>query len=520
MPFFTHNRLDAAVYHDMASGFVDGADLWGSEVIHMSPLYSGLLAVLYAAFGPSPWAPRVFQLMLGLATVALIWSACRRLFKPRWAIVGGVVTALYGPSIFFEHQLSVATLSTTLCAALLYAGLFAFGSPKRAFSRWATVGILWGLAVLARPNALLLIAPLTYLAMTSVKRHRFSRMIFLVVAGAFIILPVTLRNYIVAGEAVLVTDAGGMNFYIGNGPDANGTFNIPPEIPGASNAPAQFREYRRLAEQDSGRKLTSKEMDAYWYNRTFDYIKGNPGRWIALLAKKTLMFLHPRELSNTHNYDFHRRLSPTLALPFIQYGPLAIFGVLGTVLMLFTARPETRFVSLVAVVCFAGLVAFFVLAHYRIIVVPAFIIASVYSAERLYEWLRGKYWLGVAVAAAFAGAMLFLGTISFFDPNTTDEYFKLGYAYHVQGDADKAAEAYGEALRLSPNHTSSLKNFAMLLESRGLNDQALKFWRRLYAAADGAGLTDYRDLAVEHIQMLLKQKREQGRTSAAPGSTI
>lgn len=502
LPFFTHHRLDAAVYHEMAVGFANGSSLWGAEVVHMSPLYSGALGVLYLVFGASPWVPRIFQLLLGLATVALLWGACRRLFTPKWAAVGGVVAALYGPLIFFEHQLSVATLSATLNAGVLFAAIAAFDAKRKPLAGWAATGLLWGLAVLARPNALLLMAPLVYLAAASAKRARVLRTVAMVASGALIIAPVTLRNYVAAGEAVLVTDAGGMNFYIGNGPNANGTFNTPPETGGAANAPAQFEEYRRLAEDASQKKLTSKEVDSYWYGKTFDHIKEKPGEWIALLGKKALLFLHPRELSNTHNYDFHRLLNPVLALPFLQYRVLAIFGVLGAALMLFSKRLQVRFVALVAVVCFASLVAFFILAHYRIIVVPAFIVAGVYAAERIFEWLKARRWLFICLAAAFAVAMLCLGAVSFFESNTTDEYFKLGYAYHVQGDKENAARAYGEALRLDPNHPSSLKNFAMLLESEGLWDDALQFWRRLYSSAGAAGLTEYRELAGRHIEML------------------
>ncbi len=68
----------------------------------------------------------------------------------------------------------------------------------------------------------------------------------LLVAGVLTIAPVTLRNYVASGEAVLVSDAGGFNFYIGNGPGANGTFRIPAEVPGATSAAAQFQLYRQV----------------------------------------------------------------------------------------------------------------------------------------------------------------------------------------------------------------------------------------------------------------------------------
>ena len=48
------------------------------------------------------------------------------------------------------------------------------------------------------------------------------------VGAGLAVFPVTLRNYVIGDDLVLVSAQGGANFYIGNGPDARGTRRKPP----------------------------------------------------------------------------------------------------------------------------------------------------------------------------------------------------------------------------------------------------------------------------------------------------
>src|SRR5207247_1262793 len=105
---------------------------------------------------------------------------------------------------------------------------------------------------------------------------------------ALVIAPVTLRNRLLGGEWVLVTHSGGINFYLGNGPGAEGTFRVPDFLPEAVNADAQFESFRTYAEKMTGRNLTTKEASDYWYDMTWAFIFANPMKWLKLLWTKFL----------------------------------------------------------------------------------------------------------------------------------------------------------------------------------------------------------------------------------------
>ena len=87
-----------------------------------------------------------------------------------------------------------------------------------------------GLSVLGRPNTLLFIpAAALWCWLVQRKTGRAVRAVAAVLlASAVTIAPATFVNYFVGGRWALVTYTGPVNLYIGNAPDATGTYATPP----------------------------------------------------------------------------------------------------------------------------------------------------------------------------------------------------------------------------------------------------------------------------------------------------
>lgn len=505
LPFFTHHRLDALLYHDAALRFAAGDWAMGPGVLHMSPAFSAFLGLQYWAFGAGPWIPRVVNLALGLAVVAAIFDVTRVLFGDRWATVAGLVSALYGPFAFYGQQVHVSAFATAVNAALVWAAIRSVGTRRR-WTWAAAVGGLWGLAIVTRPNALLFAIPLGYLAVLRVRSEpRGVGLREVALAGglaAAIVAPVTVRNLVVGGEPVLVTDSGGLNFFIGNGPGADGTFRIPPEVPGGTSAQRQFDAFRAVAEAAQGRPLSSRELDGYWYGRTLEHMRGQPGTWLGLMGRKAWLFWHAEELSNTHDYGFHRELMGTAALVPIGFGWITGLAALGTGLLVWDRRPAARTLGLLNLVGFAALVAFFVLGHYRATFVAGLIVAAVAGTRALLAWGRAREWGKILPA----GLGLVLWTASMhvpvFEHDFSEEYRKLGYAHHVQGELPQAAIAYAKALEIRADNRSAHKNLAILLATVGDLEGARGHWMRVRALAEQSGAADARLEAEEALRRL------------------
>ncbi|MFZ5979691.1 MAG: hypothetical protein ACOYVF_03585 [Candidatus Zixiibacteriota bacterium] len=96
-----------------------------------------------------------------------------------------------------------------------------------------------------------------------------------------IILPVTIRNYIVADDTVFIAWQGGYNFYIGNNRDADGySASVPGIFPTWNSA---YREQVVIAEKSMGRGLKKSEVSDFWYRLTWKEIKEDFGHFVNLL---------------------------------------------------------------------------------------------------------------------------------------------------------------------------------------------------------------------------------------------
>lgn len=514
LPSFTHHRLDAELY-DMAGRLIAGGDVaLGNQVYHSSPLYSYLVGAVYAAFGAGPWGIRIVQLVLGIGTAVLVHEAARRLLGPRAALACGLAAALYGPLLFYETKLLSETLGTFLHALLFWLALGVLGRtrddreaavaaslPPPASSppplrQFFAIGLVLGLCVITRASALVLLVPLLVVVfgVRGTHRARAGAGAALIAGAALAIAPVTLRNLVVAGEPVLVTDSGGLNFYLGNGPGAHGSFRVPAELPVARNAPAQFLAFRAFAERETGRRLSAREVDAFWYRRTWAAIADDPGRWLRLMAEKAWLYVNARELPNAYDYAFHRLLHPVLALPLVQFGWIAPLAVFGTVLLAVRRGRPGLFVALWNSVMAAQVIAFFVVDRYRLPAVPALIVAAGAGGVSLAEWVRARRRGPLVASAAALAALALVVHWPKFPKPFDDEWFKLGYAYHVQGKLEHAETAYRRALAINAANLSARKNLALLLEARG-DPAARAEWERLYEVARQKGATHHAEEA-------------------------
>ena len=493
LPSFSHHRLDSQIYDELGRRVASGDLALGPEVFHVSPGYTYFVGAMYAVAGPGPWGVRLVQLALGLGAVLLVWGTVRELLGPRWGLLAGMLAALYGPFVFYEEQLLSDTLLVAGQAGLLWMCVRGVARDCRGWAWWAGAGAVLGACADVRAAALLLL-PVVLVAARGARAK-----VAVVVACAALIVPITLRNLAVAGEPVMLTDNGGLNFHIGNGPGANGTFRVPEDVPGAISVATQWPAFREVAEREAGHAMTAGAADAFWYRRTFDAIAADPWTWAGLLVEKAWLTWNAREVPNNEDYSFNRLLNPMLGAPLVQFGWLAPLALVGMLACLASRRREEALVGGFLVATMASMVAFFVVARYRIAMVPAAIVAAVILVERVVASLRERALPRAAVLAAGVA----LASVVVFTPKLPkpfdDEWFKLGYAYQVQGRLGEAENAYARALAIDSENPSALKNLAILNETTGRPDRAAVLWNRLIDVAGRRSLPEYADTARRHL---------------------
>ncbi len=483
VPLFDHPRMDSVHYHEAGRAIAGGDLALGHDIYHNSPLYSYLLGIVYSIAGDGPWPIRLVQLVMGLVTVALIHASAQRVYGPRWALALALCAGLYGPFIYFDGQLQADGVAGLLQALLIFTALRACERPSP--RRWLLAGITLGLAVVARPLALLYVVPLGVAA--GRRSTSWRARVGVAIGLALPIAPVTLRNALVAGEAVLVTDSGGLNLFIGNGPGAMGTFRVPAGMQGATHALGQIAAFRAVAEQAAGRRLTARQVDRYWIERTLRGIREHPLDWARVMGEKFWLFWNRRELPNIEDYEFNRHINPVLHLPFVQFGWIAPAALLGSVALLVRRNPAEQLIGGINVTGCLGIIAVFVLARYRISVVPGLIIAAGAGVRTVVDAVKGRRWILLGGAGLVVAGGVVLAQAEKLPKAFDDEYFKLGYVYHVDGRLVDAERCYRAALALNAENLHAHNNLASLYDTIGNKAAAKEHWLATERIAQATG---------------------------------
>jgi 4-amino-4-deoxy-L-arabinose transferase-like glycosyltransferase len=502
-PFFADPSVDELTYHTWARSIAAGNG-FGNRVFLNAPAYPGFLALLYQVFGPSLLAAKAVQSSLAAFDCVLVWALGRRLFGPAVALGAAGILALYERAIFYPATLLMESVQGTLVLALLLV-------TTRALERdgplhWAAAGACTGLAALARPNALLFWAAL--IAWDALRpgvaaRRRVLAAVAFTGGTLALVLPATWHNARVSGDFVLVSSGGGMNLYIGNNSDAQGEFNVPRVVPRAlADDPQEQRAvFAALAEQASGRALAPSEISAFWARRALDFVRDQPAVWARLMWRKFLLSFNAYEPYNVRSLTLAREASSVLRLPLLGFGVVAPFAVLGLVA---TRRSWQRFVPLYAwlATVWITLWVFFVLERYRVGALPVIALFAAAGVAHIVCVLRARRvrsLLGVAVMLA----ALFIGMHwPIAEENLGIAYYNLGNRFRVRGQAERAIEAYQEAMRRSPDYLSAYNNLALAYEDAGRRDEARAAWNSLLAVAQRQGSPRHVERAERHLREL------------------
>ncbi len=474
-PLASSLQLDAATYDRWARALAAGGDP-GPTTLMQAPLYPWLLAALYRIFGPVPAAARALQALLGTATVALVMYAARRFFSPAAAIVAGALAALYAPFVFFEGLILPATIIVFLNALAI--ALFA-GDRRTGAARTLAGGIALGAAIAANPpNVLLLPFVLLHLGLApggdgsggpesgsanayGRTTHAAPRRIgllpcaLLALAGVAIVLaPVAIRNYLRAGEFIPLTTGGGVNFYIGNNPGANGYYAAPTYEgrPLGLTPEEQWRRMTDIAQGETGHVLGESEVSRFWLGAGLRWARAHPLQWAALSWQKFIFFWNRYERANVENFYFHRRFPGVLRLPLLGFGLVAPLALLGA----FLARGRSHRLWLLyggAIVYLATAVVFYVTARYRLPSLPFLLPLAAAAVVELIGVARRRRFAELALLGAALAVLAFLSNVTVArdtPQGISANLVRVGDAHRARRDTARAGAAYLEALALDP----------------------------------------------------------------------
>lgn len=495
LPLFDHPVMDEQ-YHDIWAREVAAGELGTHPVFFRAPLYPFLLGLLHAVTGGSLAVARAVQAVLGALSCAMVAGLAGRISPSRLAgPAAGLLAATSWTFIHFDTQLLVEPLFIFLVLGALHLTLAARKEPTPV--RLTLAGLAYGLAAVARPTILPFVpVALAWLLLPGGRRWIRSALFFVMGVGVAI-LPVTLHNLVRGGDLVLVASQGGVNFYIGNNPEADGATAI---VPGTRPTwQGGYLDSIRIAEAAEGRALKPSEVSRYWYGRALSFMTDSPGQAISLLWRKTVLFWNAFEIGNNEDFSDLRSRLRLIGLPLPSFGFLAPLGMAGLLLAFagrrgsqvgFFARSPAAFLlaAFIAVTSLAT-IAFFVNTRYRL---PTQMILAVFAGVALADWMgsarsgpprEGSHSRTALVASVAVALALFplMGVNHLgLRENPAIGMHLMGIAWGESGNDAEALREFHRAAGQSGNPLAhaSLTEAARILMAAGREAEALADLRR------------------------------------------
>jgi tetratricopeptide (TPR) repeat protein len=516
LPFFYAPIMDE-LYHDNWACQIAKGGWVGTDAFFRAPLYVYLLALTYKIFGHSYFFPRLLQIFLGSLSCLLIFLIAKKLFNQTVAIISGVMASFYAMLIYYDASLLLDSLSVFLDLALL--GLLILSAEKPKLLNWFFCGIVLGLSAIARPNILIFVPFILIWMLFGLKNKLFKKAIFfrwiILCAGALlVIMPVTLRNYLVSKDFVLISWQGGYNFYLGNNPNATGWSATTPEID--KTWWGGYEDAIRLAEEETKAKLKPSQISDFWFKKGFTFIFSQPLSWLELMARKTIYFWKGYEIGNNENEYLYKNFSSLFnlllgkSIIYFPFGLVGPFSILGLLICLKDFR-KYLLVYLFVLSYSASVIIFFVCSRFRMPVIPFLIMFSSFFIWWLFQKIRNKETLPVVISLAMLAILL--GGLNtklenlVGDQSCTDHYV-LGISYWNLGKSDLAIGEYKTSLKCNPDFAPSRNNLANIYTHLGKTDQAIEEYKKAILSDPYYEKTYYNFAALYHRRGELDQAIE------------
>ncbi|MEW6608689.1 MAG: hypothetical protein AB1414_14795, partial [bacterium] len=234
-----------------------------------------------------------------------------------------------------------------------------------------------GLATLSQPNTIVFLPFILIWMLITYKipkKEIIAKYAIVLLAFFITISPVTIRNCIYGGKFILLTTAGGFQFWIGNNEHARGSFDL-------------CQPYLNNLQE----RMKKEGKDLYLAD-VLDFVKREPVKFIKLQFKKFLLFVSKWGVPHQTHYEQGKIYSSLLRLPIIiSFDIFVILGLTGIFFSLKYWKKSLLLYGFIFAYSFS-VILFVVIERYRPPVLP---IMANFAGFLLYYWyekFRLKYY--------------------------------------------------------------------------------------------------------------------------------
>jgi 4-amino-4-deoxy-L-arabinose transferase-like glycosyltransferase len=394
--------LDARAYYDWAHNIFSQNNFLGEGPFLLNPGYPYLLAGLFYLFGAKVSLITFIQFFVGALASVLVYFIASDVFNKKVGFLAGVLSAVYGVHIFYEGVLVNFVWINFINLLVILLLLKLHKNRLNIISLIA--GLLIGLSALFRPNILLFIPLLLAWFVVFFRKGSLKPLLCLSAGALIFLLPVLVRNVVVINEPVISSVSSGINLYIGNSPESDGTnmaiFKMG-DVNLAAEPSAMLSFFKKKAEKNFSRSITYREMNDFWRNRSLLFILKRPLEWVKLEVKKIMLFFNFREASSNYNYDLFKakylifKILPdaSFVIPLFLLGLCYIFfprvfNIYSINDSFWIESHKVALLLLYLMVYLLTVLLFFMLAEYRLPAISIMIIFASYAIITIAKFFK------------------------------------------------------------------------------------------------------------------------------------
>jgi Dolichyl-phosphate-mannose-protein mannosyltransferase/Tetratricopeptide repeat len=503
-PWVNHPIVDEIAYRSMALAFINGApDLYP---FFRPPLWPMLLSLWYLIVGTDAGFFGIRILSSVISSVAMVsgFRIAEMLFGRRNAWISTIISAACGVALHLHTTGLATSLFTLLTLEAVRLTLHSHDheeNPQAAFP----AGLMWGLSALARPNALAgAVISAIWLSWPILRRtvkgdfQSWSRPVWLILGVALVVSPITMLNWVNGDDASIISTNGGINFYLGNNPFADGLSPLHPDL-GPDWAPAEVEEWSAM---QAGKTLKPSGSSTWYFIEGFRYWIDQPVDATKLWLKKLIVTVGGTETSNNGDWRFFAERRWMLQfLLLIGFWWIAPVGFVGFLVM--RRDPRTIYLGILVAVNILVISAFFVASRFRVPLIPLIIPFTVHALWVLTQQDQRRRAIKVGIASIILILGLNLAVIPFAQQeNHAYGHLVYGMLYTKEKDQNAAVIEFSKALEYNSYTPMANLYLGEVALERSQFEPAIEYFQRenvikpKYRAYRGMGIA-YRQIG-EH----------------------
>jgi 4-amino-4-deoxy-L-arabinose transferase-like glycosyltransferase len=445
--YFDFLLWDERLYHVYAAKIADGS-YQSTSVYEFAPLPAYLMAIIYKLFSPNILYIRITNIIFGVLTCYLVYLIGKEMTNRTVGLFACIIASLYKPFIFYSIVPLKTSLSLFLFASAIY--LLVAILNEHSMIKIFLLGLAGGLMFNVRGNYGILIPVILLIILLNLYHEQrghlktLSLPFLLFIAGLSLSTsPFIVRNYKAAGKFVLTASQAGFNLYLGNNLQNPDPYYRP--VPFASASPfKQGVQFTIEASRRSHKKLSPREASSYWSLEVVNTALEQPAAFIWKLVQKTLAFFNQFEAGDHYHIGFISDFVGFFKFPFFSLWLIFPFGMAG---MMISVLSSKKLLALHAIFFLYALtlILFFTNTRYRLPLLVILIPFAVIGINCLASILQQRQLKNIAIYASIFIAFLIVEFLP------------------IRGSDDVSAY---------------YNTHAIILDVKGLKDQAIEYWER------------------------------------------